>query len=307
MMVLHFSTEISPSQIKIMPRKLSEFRSNLPTYLVVMTNLSVIVTAIVSFMTLRQMKTQTEASYRPDLVIKLVKQQFELKENKAPCCQYLPMMIAESGNEKDTAFNHFFLNYPSFEIINVGFGTARFVEMKWAFDGQYYLEKNDLGIGGTGLKIDKVNEEIIQINQNATLEQFHTEAIPYILPTQSDSAAQTMVLSPFYVLGWSSMVYQMATSTLPNQEKLQKIKAGLEKMPPLVLEITYRDIGGEKHEKKFQFNHSAILLQPKQNSVNFAITVDELLPRQSPMLKPYECSFALSDSEWRSFTIGVTK
>lgn len=285
-----------------MPRKLAGIKTKFPSYLVVLTNLSVIVTALIGFMTLRQMKAQTEASYRPDLVMQLPKQDFILKPNKMPCCNFLPIMLSDS--ETDSTYDRHLLALPEFEIINVGFGAARFVEMNWQFDGAYFLRANDLKTGGAGLGLQELPDKSIQINQNTMIAPFHAMELPYILPIQNGNEAQRFPLSQFYAIGWSSIAYQLATDTLSQKAKMAKVHEVLTNMPPLVLVVSYVDIGGEKHTKNFQFQWSAVVINPSDKEVRLMLNVAELSPGQTPAIKPYESTLVVSESKWIELSIG---
>jgi len=217
--------------------------------------------ALATFMTIRQMAKQREASYRPELVFA-----FTPFEGLASAKGRLPENWESGAREEKEASHRQRLKIP---LHNVGLGAARSVKLTWSFpieratqeaneraqralipayftydDGALSLKSETLGTGTS-----------FWSNQRSV-------SLDFVLPASVEAEPLTLSLPLAYIELCSALLYfAMNTQGDPNFPDFPALQATLE----------FLDIGGTKHEAQYEF--SILLGSVTNNAESFTAAV----------------------------------
>ncbi|SAI62772.1 Uncharacterised protein [Bordetella trematum] len=200
--------------------------------------------AVATFLTVRQIAKQREASYRPELAISQVP--FEAGPDPV-CAGALPTKWV-ARDLKDTQ-RPLTLDDLALPLRNIGLGSARAVRLKWDFDlseavktanelAQRTLTPAYFSVDDWGLSIksdDLGNGSSLWKNQREVL-------IDFVLPASIDKEPVSVRLPHAYQQLCAALVYLRA------KEKDEMLSFEL---PALSATFTFSDIGGVDHEAVF--------------------------------------------------------
>ncbi len=208
--------------------------------------------AIATFLTVRQIAKQREASYRPELAISRV----FLECTKDPIAPGpIPTLwIAKSEDGKTDSLSRTF----SLSLRNVGLGTAKSVSVSWSFPFEGITKQvNELAQRTLSAAYFTFEKESLSLNSEdfgKTTSMWMNqkqETLDYVLPAAVHHEPVMLTLPHAYTQIVSSLLYFSAR---------QKDRHSFPEIPPLIAHMEFSDIGGAKHGATFsiQFQLSAI-------------------------------------------------
>lgn len=209
--------------------------------------------ALATFLTVRQIAKQREATYRPELAISRV----HFKANPNPVASgALPTMWGACDTKAmDTPINLEDLPLP---LRNIGLGAARAVDLQWSFDlaGTARLA-NDLARRALIPAYFRVENENLSIkspdlgNGTSMWRNQRQIRIDFVLPSSVEKEPVPVRLPHAYVTLVAALVYLTA-----------KVKDGVHsvELPSLTAAFTYNDIGGGGHEQIFEVKTHLVML-----------------------------------------------
>jgi hypothetical protein len=214
------------------------------------------VTACAALLTVRQVKKQRETSYFPELYLVNKCVYVYGEEWKGT---FLPFdYFTEKIKEKDIRKTSHGVNM---DIFNVGFAVAKGVEYEWSFDLNGIIDmihkSNKLGFfhiySQNILKISV--PQVGYTHTHVIANQLRKENINYILQASVDKTpTQIMIPSSYLDL---FMIYACNELEIFETEKsddkiFRTFNVDFDNFPPLEIDISYKDLQGKKHSKKFK-------------------------------------------------------
>ncbi len=227
-----------------------------------------LLTAIIMFLTLREMQIERKNSYKPDPVLQtrscsIYCQSFNQGPKKG---RYVSFRFLEEDLLGATELAHVFGSEDSslfsIPLVNIGLGTAKKIECNWNFDADEFSKKIQ--------KIDmekrfrfSVKDDFLSINiygepHSSSSIQMQRK-FEYILPINIDKSNSSLTIPPAFLEMLGVMTHLL--SICPH-EILSKIP-DYTNIPELELEIKYTDIQNIKYFKK---------LKVKFNLVSFVVS-----------------------------------
>jgi hypothetical protein len=208
--------------------------------------------AVATFLTVRQIAKQREASYRPELALSRV----YVECSKDPIAQGpLPTHWVPKGKDGTSDLQTRSLLLP---LRNVGLGTAKAVSVTWSFPFELVTSQvNELAQKSLSAAYFTFEKELLSLKSqefgNSTsmwVNQKNT-AVDYILPASVDREPTPLTLPHAYITLISSLYYFSAKN---------KTEGNFPDIPPLTAHMEYTDIGEGKHSAAFsiQFSLSAL-------------------------------------------------
>ena len=215
-----------------------------------------LLTAIIVFFTLIEMKRQRQSTYKPNLMFKPVS--FSLSASFTDVLQYT---ISSKGNESSNDKMHARLFS---EIYNIGLGSAKNLAVTWTFDYKKSIERIEnedsklgvsISIDNDFLKIKEKNEMWINLvndlNQNTD----------YLLPTSITSEPGKVRIPTSYV-HLLSLYFIFCIYNDPEIESPLELKD----FPELKMIIKYQDIEEHYHIKKYRIESNYMHIEYKRNN-----------------------------------------
>jgi len=208
--------------------------------------------AIATFLTVRQIAKQREASYRPELALSRV----SVECKKDPIASgTIPTFWAPIGNEgKADSLSRTF----SLPLSNIGLGTAKAVSVFWSFPFESVTKQvNDLAqktLSAAYFTFDKDQLSLDSENLGKSTSIWGNqklETLDYVLPAAVHHEPVMLKLPHAYTQIVSSLLY------FSTRDKDRK---SFPEIPPLIAKFEFSDIGEAKHSATFsiQFQISAI-------------------------------------------------
>lgn len=225
-----------------------------------LTLLATLVTALATLWTVKEVKKQRETSYHPELYLgnqSIFFYSLKYKETFLP----FNYTIEKLDEHEDNLSN----NYVSIDLHNVGLAVAKAIDYKWEFDIKTAIEQIDQvnRVGFFHIHYDKGLEiSVPQIgykNNHVVSNQLRQSNITYILPS-SFQKPQTKINIPssyidlYLIFLCSSLNYYSGKEDKNEEVKTHDID--FENFPSLFLNLSYKDLNGKTHLKKFKLKFS---------------------------------------------------
>lgn len=190
------------------------------------TGIATLITAIVAFITVNEMRKQRKESYKPIVI---------------PIENYYSLKSYEDGRfSGSTQVSNGYEPNIFLYLANAGLGPAVNIVIQWEFDFKSFISKNDFN----GIIISYENEKFyVRENEHYStsyVKNQKDELVEYLL---SGESGKTKLLLPEY----TKVILKLLTD--------RKQKGITTYMPKLKLIITYKDIGLSeyKHEYGIEF------------------------------------------------------
>ena len=224
-------------------------------------SVATLATAIVIYLTLKEMIKQRKASFAPELVPieqnifaekdSVIQARFATNWSKENT-QTLPNTIKITNSEYTISF------------YNIGVGAAKNIKLKWVFPVKDFCwiintiekESKDSELvqktSQNWLSFEKESGTQMCINLDLDLE----ENIDYILPASSE-------LRPHEIKFPASYRFLLSLYLdLLHKSHVKKLNTAIEKIKPLQLHISYQDIADNVIEKKYKFEVNIVTISP---------------------------------------------
>jgi hypothetical protein len=213
------------------------------------TALAAIMTAVATFLTVRQIKKQTEASYRPELAF------LQTPVISYPATDGIPSIwLTSEAQDSDAPTMEY---HATFEIrlYNIGLGAAKDVAYSWEFpvrdmvedvntNAQHALEPAyyKYANGMLSLESSKFRQSTIiwETERKQTV-------IGYVLPTELNRDGVAIRMPMTFIDLVSSQTYFAWAAAQKGEQKVI-----FDQIPPLTMELTYHDIAGGTYNMTFK-------------------------------------------------------
>lgn len=208
--------------------------------------------AVATFLTVRQIAKQREASYRPELAFSRV----YLECTKDPIASG-PIPTHWIAKGKDGTTDPLTRGL-SLSLRNVGLGTAKAVSLSWSFPFDTVtklvneLAQKSLSAAYFTFEKDALSLDSQDFGKSTSMWMNQKQGtMDYVLPAVVDHDPSLVTIPHAYIQIVSSLLYFAARQTDLGQ---------FPEIPPLVVRMEYSDIGEAKHHATFsiQFQLSAI-------------------------------------------------
>jgi hypothetical protein len=198
--------------------------------------------AFVAVFTLLELSKQRRSSYKPDLCV--LKNRFHIggeEPRTNPDFPFAMDWIPEGSRSQQV------ITWPTIRVVNVGFGAAKRVSAKWVFDTSCFVEEvNELAQKTYQTFFIREEEYFLSIMSkgrstyrvNNRLDTFDFE---YLLPVATQPSGHDIGLLPSFPTLISLYLGLCAKANKPISEISP---------PSIVLELSYGDIGQQKHYSK---------------------------------------------------------
>ncbi|MER0216864.1 MAG: hypothetical protein DU481_11915 [Nitrosomonas sp.] len=208
--------------------------------------------AIATFLTVRQIAKQRQASYRPELALSRV----SVVCKKDPIASStIPTFWAPMGDDgKSDSLSRTF----SLPLSNIGLGTAKAISVLWSFPFESVTKQvNDLAqktLSAAYFKFEKdlliLDSENLGKSTSMWCNQKH-ETLDYVLPAAVHHEPVMLKLPHAYTQIVSSLLYFSIR---------EKDRESFPEIPPLIAKFEFLDIGETKYSATFsiQFQISTI-------------------------------------------------
>lgn len=243
---------------------------SLPELISLISSVAALVTAIIVFFTLIEMKRQRQSSYKPDLICKPLR--FSISANTTDNLQHV---ISTIDNRDKSDQDH---HSSDGEVFNIGLGSAKNLCVTWRFDYEQATELvNKLNVE-LGLTISIEDNILIIKDKNGgtciDLEHDLLQSIDYLLPVSIENKPAPILIPSSYVhlIGLYSVlrIYRDPEITL---------NFGLSDFPQLGMTTDFNDVGGKGYKKKHRVNPRRLAMELKHNDdgTPMSIKIDFLL------------------------------
>lgn len=228
-----------------------------------------LLTAIIVFFTLIEMKRQRQSSYKPDLTFKPVHFSFSATFTDA-----LQHKISSKKINGDSNKAHY---EPSTEIYNVGLGSAKNLCVTWRFDYQKAIKLIKNAEGKFGLTISLENM-LLQIKDKVVtwieITYDLRQDIDYLLPASIANETARLLIPSSYV---HLLSFYFIFHVYKNPD--ENILFNFADFPELKMNTKFNDIGGKTYSKKYKINPRRLSMQYNCNDDGClsSINVDFLL------------------------------
>jgi hypothetical protein len=206
--------------------------------------------AIATFLTVRQIAKQREASYRPELAFSRV---FVECTKDLIAKGSIPTHWTPKGGDKKVNAS---LRDFSLSLLNIGLGTAKNVSISWSFPFESVTKQiNETAqktLSAAYFTFDKNSLSIDSENLGESTSMWVNQkqmTLDYVLPAAVTHEPVMLKLPHAYIQIVSSLIYFSAKDKQPFPE-----------IPPLIAKVEFYDIGEAKDNSTFniQFQVSAI-------------------------------------------------
>lgn len=208
--------------------------------------------AVATFLSVRQIAKQREASYRPELALSRV--YLECTKDPIAKGQIPTHWVAKDQDGKTDPLTR----SVSLPLRNVGLGSAKAVSIFWSFPFEAVTKQvNELAQKSLSAAYFTFENEALSLDsqdfgKSTSMWMNQKQAtVDYVLPATVDHGLLALTLPHAYVQIVSSLLYFAARQTDSGQ---------FPEIPPLLVRMEYSDIGEAKHSVTFciQFQVSAI-------------------------------------------------
>ena len=217
---------------------------------------SAIATAIAAFLTfrtLKEVKTQRESMYMPDIIIE-EKQFFIYGAETSKGISFCEFSIEKKKHghlSEKFAFSKF-----SIDIFNIGLATAKKVEVNFTFN----TEKSILNIENINkniplskaVKINKTKTGIEFIGGEDSLKSGSMHFINNQLQTKINHVLPINISDTPFKVELPMFILELYTTTISQFWIDESQNREFPDFPPIKVKFTYLDIGNKKHKKKYQ-------------------------------------------------------
>ena len=208
------------------------------------TSVGACLSALATFLTVRQIAKQREASYRPELAISQV--DFEAGPDPIRAGVLPTKWIARNWKEIEKPATFEDLSLP---LRNIGLGSARAVHLQWDFDLAGTVKTaNELAQRTLTPAYFSIDEWSVSIksedlgNGSSLWKNQREVVIDFVLPASINKKPVLVRLPHAYVQLASALVYLRSK----DKEKEHSFE-----LPSLSATFTFSDIGGIKHDAVF--------------------------------------------------------
>jgi hypothetical protein len=211
------------------------------------TSIAACLSALATFLTVRQVKMQREASYRPELMFSRTR--FDAVSEGGS----LPERWVRPKSEPQPKYPPRDLTIP---LHNIGLGAAKEVVIEWSFPVEHAIEKINRAAQQTLTPIyfSTDGEEVTIKSEtfgNGTSMWINQRKgrVDFVLPTSVNGDSARVPLPQTYILLASATLFFHAKSDDPSFE-----------VPALLAHLSYLDIGDQSHTASFKFELRVISL-----------------------------------------------
>ncbi|WP_108944189.1 hypothetical protein [Shewanella halifaxensis] len=226
--------------------------------------------ASISLFTLLELFKQRRASYLPDLC--LVQKRFQLKQSDYMDIK-LPLIWHDVNGEQSS-----FMYFATIELLNVGFGAAKNISVKWEFDELKFVEAvNQLAQETHQPFFITENDGTLRVNvkegkgcSGSTKHSFNQ--FEYLLPLNHGSTGREISVPSSYTMLTSIYLSLFAVKSPYNDFCFDDVN-----IPRLQLKLQYYDIG----KRKIRSSHllecyvGSISKDDKDQPTGFGVTLRE--------------------------------
>ncbi|MES2284045.1 MAG: hypothetical protein V4547_00070 [Bacteroidota bacterium] len=234
-----------------------------------LTLIATLITALATLWTVREVKKQRETSYHPELYLgnQAVFFYGHKWEDK-----FLPFSYSteEIKDGDDSSWS----NSITIDLYNLGFAVSKAVEYKWDFDINEAIEQ----IHSTNrAKYFNVNyQKGLEISvPSIKYQQFHMVGnqlrkgnINYILPSSIEKIPAKIIVPSCYIDLYIIFLMNALGYYEEKKDDVQQRNIDLDNFPPLILTLTYKDLHGKTHSKKFKLQFSFSTITSPENLTN---------------------------------------
>lgn len=216
-------------------------KEKVKNWIVLGTNISVIITAVISLLTLVQIKRQTSFSYRPDLTFSAANSTIVLEYtiDTNGLLQWAPLIDSSSQlTDKGLVLS----------LNNVGQGAAIDVHIESAISSRQLCGR--LHLMGQKIETQSSWDAASQSYTIRGVTHIHDTGkhLDYLLPLAQSSQAEKLEYPAPHLELWLQALASILTQC-PAEKHPETIKAFLEQQQSLAYTIKYRDIGRQKFRK----------------------------------------------------------
>jgi len=221
-------------------------------FVALLASIGACLSGVATFLTVRQIARQREASYRPELAISQSSLQGQPDPIAAGALPSFWTKMAEYNASTEG------VQRPMLPLSNVGFGTAKEVSLVWSFPiAEVVATVNQLAQrtltpayfayddGAVLLKSDSLG------NRMSFWKNQEKAWIDYVLPAAVQTDPVNLALPDAYVLLCSALLFFWAK---------EKDAKSLPELPMLRATFQYRDIGEQEHQATFDIGFHIIAL-----------------------------------------------
>jgi hypothetical protein len=212
------------------------------------TGIAALVTAIATILTARQIKKQREASYRPELAFSETRLYGYGSDGSGG--------IPATWSETEIADYKNLLPVTSWydlRLYNIGFGTAKNVEVSWDFPVSQMVEHvNVLAQRALQPAYHKYENGTVSLDSTKFPEinqiwsnQRRGNRIGYLLPTNINKDGVAVHIPPAFIHLGSCWLYFVISTDYRSP------LADIDKIPPLTVDLHFEDMAGEPHRKSY--------------------------------------------------------
>lgn len=235
------------------------------------TAFAAIIATVVAIITLNQNSHQLEYSINPDLMVKNLEQSIYIYKDHKPI--NTPFYLVKEAPANDTVLRQSKAPNFYFQIINVGRGTARYVELNWEYDWEYF--QNHPLVKSDSLKVyQQVDDQVVFYE--SMMHPIHViDFVDYVLPIDQEKTETKRQFPDLYLLSWSNIVYKIMDSEKDDETVIREIKQFFKEAPPLKLHVSCKNIGGKTLEKTFIGTMIPIVVERSKSKITVAFFLRE--------------------------------
>ncbi len=214
-----------------------------------------LVTILLVYQTLTEMKTQRKASQKPELIIP------DVSITGLAGGKGLFIASSWSNQKEDGGLTE--ENFPFVTVYNIGAGAAKEINLKWIFDVssavesiQNYCYHHSIPLV-VSIKDEGLNIEFDEAHFWSNIEAFSSVEHDYLMPASVTSEGLKSELPTPFLYTSSILIF---LNNHYNQEKYGHPSLSFTDLyqedaefniPPIKCELSYKDISGEEYKKKF--------------------------------------------------------
>lgn len=223
-------------------------------------SLGACLSAVATFLTVRQIAKQREASYRPELAISRI--QFQAYPDPLRGGMLPTKWTAQDTKEGETLNCVEDLALP---LRNIGLGSARAVSLQWDFDVTGAVNAaNELAQQTLTPAYFSTDDRFVTLksedlgNGSSMWENQRNVLIDYVLPASVEKSSLRVRLPHAYIQLASALVYLRFK---------EKEKTDFFDLPLLTASFTFSDIGGIKHSAYFNIKICPVSLSSNSEAM----------------------------------------
>lgn len=210
--------------------------------------LGTLISIIIAIFSLREIRAQRENSMMPDIQIEMKQNSIELKRviNKKNTWTHYHWNSDSIDEKNDSNSNQYY-----FKLVNIGFGSAKNVIVKWDFDREFFtdilenLSSKEFAVKKNPGRID-MWEFTSEKTQAMVLDQGYEYKYNYIPSLEIDPEGKMISIPTLFQSLFSVCLYNQANRKDEDNHQNPEFHFFLQK-PILKLYISYQDIAGKKY------------------------------------------------------------